>query len=157
MYISRGIRGIRSQFRSLYHLVLISGFLLGHVALCQTLTVRVEGIHGKHGRLRVGIWNSPVGFPSVSPLRSVWVDCSVIGGDTDTVVFHDLPKGEYAVAAMHDENGNGKLDTNVFGKPKEGWAVSNNVSHRMRAPTYDEAKFQLSSSGDAVLSLSLIY
>jgi uncharacterized protein (DUF2141 family) len=34
--------------------------------------------------------------------------------------FHIKP-GKYAIAVIHDENCNGKLDTNMFGIPKEGY------------------------------------
>ena len=36
------------------------------------------------------------------------------------LVARDLPPGRYAVNAFHDENDNGKLDTNLVGIPSEG-------------------------------------
>ena len=49
--------------------------------------------------------------------------------DTVQVTFEELPTGRYAVAVIHDENGNGELDTRTFPfpKPTEGLAVSNNT------------------------------
>ena len=38
-----------------------------------------------------------------------------------------LPKGNYAIAAFHDENSNKKLDRNFAGLPKEKYGFSNNV------------------------------
>jgi uncharacterized protein (DUF2141 family) len=35
--------------------------------------------------------------------------------------FSDIKPGKYAIAVIHDENCNGKLDTNMFGIPKEGY------------------------------------
>jgi uncharacterized protein (DUF2141 family) len=35
-------------------------------------------------------------------------------------VFADLAAGTYAVAVLHYENGNGTMDTNFLGIPKEG-------------------------------------
>ena len=35
--------------------------------------------------------------------------------------FEDIPAGTYAIAAIHDENRNGKLDMNWLGVPKEGY------------------------------------
>ena len=53
-------------------------------------------------------------------------------------VFHikDLPIGEYAVRAFHDENNNGKLDKGMFGQPIEGWGVSNDARGFMSAPPF---------------------
>lgn len=58
------------------------------------------------------------------------------------LVFADLPPGRYAVTAMHDENGNGKLDTNLIGMPLEGYGFSNNPQV-MRKPTFEEAAFDI--------------
>jgi len=35
--------------------------------------------------------------------------------------------GKYAVSVFHDENSNGKLDTNFLGIPREGVGASNNA------------------------------
>ncbi len=48
----------------------------------------------------------------------------------------DLPIGEYAVRAFHDENNNGKLDKGIFGQPVEGWGVSNDARGFMSAPPF---------------------
>jgi uncharacterized protein (DUF2141 family) len=34
--------------------------------------------------------------------------------------FPDVKEGTYAIAVFHDENSNGKLDTNFMGMPSEG-------------------------------------
>ena len=49
----------------------------------------------------------------------------------------------------HDENGNGKLDTNVMGMPLEGYGFSNNPQV-MRKPTWDEARFTVADSDVAI-------
>jgi len=41
--------------------------------------------------------------------------------------FEDIPPGTYALVVIHDENMNGKLDTNWVGIPKEGYGFSNDV------------------------------
>ena len=54
-----------------------------------------------------------------------------------------LLHGEYAIAVFVDLNGNGKMDKNFFGIPKEQYGFSNNVMGRMSAPTFDQAKFTI--------------
>jgi uncharacterized protein (DUF2141 family) len=39
--------------------------------------------------------------------------------------FEGIPSGTYALVVLHDENMNGKLDTNWLGVPKEGYGFSN--------------------------------
>ncbi|MBC7919789.1 MAG: DUF2141 domain-containing protein, partial [Ferruginibacter sp.] len=52
-----------------------------------------------------------------------------------------------AVALMHDENDNHRLDTRWTGIPKEGYGVSNNVQATLRPPRYADAKFRLGKPG----------
>jgi len=54
-----------------------------------------------------------------------------------TVVFHDLPVGQYAVSVFQDGNDNGRLDTNIFGIPRERFGFSNGV----RRPNFHASLF----------------
>lgn len=65
------------------------------------------------------------------------------------LVFADLTPGHYALRLMHDENGNGKLDSNLVGMPTEGYGFSNNP-RVMRPARFDEAKFEVGADGTAV-------
>ena len=56
--------------------------------------------------------------------------------------FSGLSPGEYSLLLIHDENGNGKLDT-MMGIPKEGFGFSRNPSLRMGPPRYDDVHFGL--------------
>jgi uncharacterized protein (DUF2141 family) len=62
------------------------------------------------------------------------------------VIFKDIPKGEYAVSFVHDENDNKKMDTNFIGIPKEDFGCSNNATGVMGPPKYEDAKFQLTKN-----------
>lgn len=70
-----------------------------------------------------------------------------------TFVFRDVAPGRYAVMVSHDENGNGRLDTNLIGMPVEGYGFSNNP-RVMRKPTFDEAAFEV-GQGDVALVIEL--
>ena len=59
--------------------------------------------------------------------------------------FADLPSGDYAIALVHDENGNGRLDTR-FGLPIEGVAFSRNPRLIFGPPRFAAARFAV---GDA--------
>ena len=63
--------------------------------------------------------------------------------------FEDLPPGTYAVQVMHDENDNGKLDSNFLGIPSEGYGFSNNP-RVMRRATFEEARFELPAAGSDI-------
>ena len=59
---------------------------------------------------------------------------------TATAVWAHLPPGNYAIAAIHDENGNAKLDRNMFGIPREGFGFANNPHVSLSAPSYSKAQ-----------------
>jgi uncharacterized protein (DUF2141 family) len=61
---------------------------------------------------------------------------------TATCVFKDVAPGKYAVSVMHDEDRDGDLKTNMVGRPKEWWGVSNNApAERFGPPKYEAATF----------------
>lgn len=72
-----------------------------------------------------------------------------------TFIFKNLPTGEYAVRAFHDQNNNGILDKGVFGQPIEGWGVSNDARGFMSAPPIK--KMLVRVSGDTQTSFRMDY
>ena len=64
-----------------------------------------------------------------------------------------LPAGTYAISLFQDENGNGKLDTAVFGIPTEKYGFSNDAQGVMGLPSYDKCSFTF--SGDTTLVIHL--
>jgi uncharacterized protein (DUF2141 family) len=61
--------------------------------------------------------------------------------------FGGLAPGSYVVAVIHDENGNGKLDT-ILAIPREGFGFSRNPKIRMGPPRFDEVRFQINSGAN---------
>ncbi|CAM1366794.1 DUF2141 domain-containing protein [Tenacibaculum xiamenense] len=57
-----------------------------------------------------------------------------------TVVFENIPSGEYAVICYHDKNSNEKMDFEANGMPMEDYGATNNVMN-FGPPRYDDAKF----------------
>jgi uncharacterized protein (DUF2141 family) len=121
-----------------------------------TLTVRVVNVRSANGVARIALFRSAEGFPGAAS-KALRTQTAKIDPQTLTAqaIFSGIPQGTYAVMVFHDENGNGKLDKNLVGIPKEGYGASNNPAKKMRAPTFDEAKFSLSS--DQSVEVKLIY
>lgn len=122
-----------------------------------TLTVRVTGARNAKGKIGVTLFQEAQGFPDDASKamrqQSAEIDPKTMSAD---VTFKDLPQGTFAIAVLHDENGNGKMDKNFVGIPKEGYGASNNPKKKRRAPTFDEAKFSLNSSKQSI-EITLIY
>jgi len=108
------------------------------------LTVTVSDIRVQTGQLKIAVIGSAEGWEGKA--KPAAVDAAPAAGTQATFRFADLPPGAYAVQVMHDENDNGKLDTNFVGMPIEGYGFSNNPPV-MRKPTWDEARFELTADG----------
>jgi uncharacterized protein (DUF2141 family) len=119
------------------------------------LRIEVRDLRDADGSLRVSVFSKPDGFlkdDSKACARGV-----LRATDDAHIVEFRLPPGTYAVAILHDENNNGRLDTNFFGIPSEGYGVSNNPKPRFRAPKFKEAIFTLPEAGTtATVSLQYV-
>jgi uncharacterized protein (DUF2141 family) len=62
-------------------------------------------------------------------------------------------KGKYAINVIHDKNNNNKLDTNVFGIPKEGWGCSNNARGTLGAPKFKDKLVDITTSKTITINL----
>lgn len=120
-------------------------------AFAGELTVDLHGIRAQTGLLKVAVVDSQDAWDGkAAPVQG---DGAPPRGESATFVFKDLKPGMYAVMITHDENGNGKLDTNVVGMPLEGYGFSNNPQV-MRKPTWDEARFEIGNA-DLVIDVAL--
>ena len=103
------------------------------------ITVTVSGLRNDRGDVLLSLFRSKEGFPedASKAFRTFRASSSTKGVKA---TWAKVPYGTYAVAALHDENRNKKLDRGWFGIPKEGTGASNNPTPKRRAPRFDEAK-----------------
>jgi len=66
----------------------------------------------------------------------------------------DLPGGEYALVVYHDENGNGRLDKNFIGIPREPLGFSNQYRPQ-GPPTFSRAAFRLEADETRAINVTL--
>ncbi|HVJ09740.1 MAG TPA: DUF2141 domain-containing protein [Acidisarcina sp.] len=104
---------------------------------CQ-LVIHVDKIRNEKGALGATIFRSPDGWPENTD-KAFRHGPYPIMGSTGTATFADMPPGDYAVAVIHDENGNRKMDRNIFGWPLEGFGFANNPKVLLKAPPFQEA------------------
>lgn len=129
-------------------LILIIAFIFSGISTTNAqeetfnLTVNISGLKSDKGTLMVAIYDKKENFLN----KRFKGDMVKITDKKSVVIFKNLPKGEYAVSFIHDENDNKKMDTNFLGIPKEDYGCSNNATGFMGPPKYDDAKFQLSEN-----------
>ena len=117
------------------------------------LTVNVSGLKNNNGKVIIAVSDSKENYETkgAEPFRRI---VSTITNLRAEVVFKYLPLGEYAIKVSHDENGNGELDTNFLGIPKEDYAFSNNAGGWFGPPNYKKAKFKFSKNMAIKITIS---
>lgn len=115
------------------------------------LEVEITQIRSRDGQLLVAVHASAEGWDGkIAPTA---VRRLTPSGDSAVLHFEGLAPGSYAVQVMHDQNGNGRLDSNFLGRPIEGYGYSNNPQV-MRKATFDEARVDV-GEGDTRIQLRL--
>ncbi len=109
------------------------------------LSVDVSNLRSHKGMVRVCLTADPANFPAcIDDAQAV---TRSISATSDSLRFDGLPRGEYAIAVIHDENGNKKLDT-FAGIPREGFGFSRNPPVTFGPPRFAAARFTLASDAD---------
>lgn len=108
------------------------------------LSVDVANLRSHKGFVRVCLTADPQNFPAcIDDAQAV---TRSIPASATSIRFDGLAHGDYAVAVIHDENGNRKLDT-FAGIPREGFGFSRNPPVTFGPPRFSAARFTL--TGDA--------
>jgi uncharacterized protein (DUF2141 family) len=119
-----------------------------------SLRLEVSALRNTKGMLACRLFSDAAGFPDGEGLRTVRV---AITGSQGSCVFDDVTPGTWAVAVIHDENGNGRLDKNFLGIPSEGYGVSNNRTYAASSPKWEESRFTVAPREPVVLRVTLRY
>lgn len=125
-----------------FSLMLATLFFSSNMIKMSTLTINFEIEKYNSGKIYVAIYNSSESFLK-KPVKGTIV---TVKNGKASVIIEDLEAGEYAVSSFYDKNGNGKLDTNFLGIPKEPTAMSNNAKATFGPPKYKDAKFILNTN-----------
>lgn len=121
-----------------------------------TIEVVVKPLRNTQGGLGCQLFASADGFPMKGE-RAREAVMAPIAQPQSRCRFTGLPPGFYAVVVVHDENGNQKLDVNLFGLPTEGYGASNNRTYAMSAPRWEESRIELAAGETRELSVNLRY
>ncbi len=110
-----------------------------------TLLILITGLDDYKGQLLVALYKSSDEFPGETPDKG-WG--TVIRKNEELIRFDHVPYGRYAIAVIHDQNNDGKLNKNFVGIPVEGYGFSNNAMGKCGPPTFTDASFIFSRNYD---------
>ncbi len=128
----------------------IATICLASPAAPGDVQLRILGLRNTGGDVRAAVCNEGEFLASRCALRGT------AAASAGAIVIKDVPPGQYAVQAFHDENGNGLLDRTSLGRPAEGMAFSRDAPMRFGPPKYRDAVVQVPPEG-GILSITMRY
>jgi uncharacterized protein (DUF2141 family) len=128
---------------------------LGKPPQDSQIHVEIVGLRNDNGQVLCDLFSSASDFPRKRD-KAVAHGSSAITNRHAVCEFLGAAPGTYAVSVFHDENSNGKLDTNFMGIPQEGVGASNDARGHLGPPKFDAASFHF-LGGRLELKISVKY
>jgi uncharacterized protein (DUF2141 family) len=129
--------------------VLLVSLLAAGTAQAATLTVVIDNIRSEVGRMNIAVYDNKKDWLGDNTTTAQTLIVKEVMVDGVITTSFELEPGEYAVSVHHDDNDNGKMDTNFIGIPKEPAGFSNDYVP-MGPPRYKKAAFTLGEDGAEV-------
>jgi uncharacterized protein (DUF2141 family) len=108
-----------------------------------TLTIEINDLRNNTGKIMLQVFDEKE--------KVIDQQMSDIDNKRVTISVKNLKPGKYAVRFYHDENLNQVMETNMVGKPTEGYGFSNNVKGRFGMPPFEKWLFDLNEDKKIVL------
>ncbi len=119
-------------------------------------SITITNLRNNKGHVLVSVYKDGIGYPD-EPKKAVRIAKLSIADNVTSVSFNGLLSGNYAIAILHDENDDSKMNKNFFGLPKEGYGFSNNVMGAFGPPPFSKASVQYNSNEKKNISISVRY
>ena len=127
---------------SLVRLTLVDADVVaGQSSSCPGIHVTILNIRNSIGTVDCALFDSPNGFAREVLHSAMRLMVMKVPKNEARCDFEGIPSGTYALVILHDENMNGKIDTNWLGVPKEGYGFSNDAKAAFRVPSFSDASF----------------
>lgn len=123
-------------------------------ALSASIDLAITGLRSEKGNVLVCLSTNPEYFPDCTKDKKAR-KLKISAGDAETVKIAGVKPGTYAVALIHDENANGKMDLRLF-LPREGFGFSRNPKIGMGPPKFKSAQFTVGTD-DAQYAVRMKY
>jgi uncharacterized protein (DUF2141 family) len=135
------MRIVRAAFVLVSVLFISTPLLAGDAPLTGNLNMVFTGFKSDKGMARIEVMDSEQAYTNEA--KAMCLIKSRIKDKKVEITLKGLPYGKYAIAVFHDLNGNGVLDKNLMGIPKEAYGSSNNIRGKFGPPDYSKIGFDL--------------
>lgn len=120
-------------------------------AAALDVRITVQGIRSDKGRIAALAFSNNIGFPDQVHKAVARARVDARSGRV-TLTLKNVPAGTVAVAVVHDEDANGRLNRNLVGIPLEGVGLSGKPVAK-RPPTFNDAVLDLKASRNLEITL----
>lgn len=120
------------------------------------IRLTITNLRNDRGFVLISLYKDGTGYPDDAD-KAYKKDKVAIYNKRAVIIFPDAPAGSYAVAILHDENNDQKMNKNGLGLPKEGYGFSNNVVGAFGPPSYRRSSFQHAAGGLTEISIKARY
>ncbi|GAB5486596.1 MAG: hypothetical protein Pars2KO_01660 [Parasphingorhabdus sp.] len=123
-------------------------------AVAASINVSISNLRSTKGDVLVCLSTNPKYFPDCRKdvkARKI----KVAAANAQSVKIDGVKPGTYAIALIHDENANGKMDLRLF-LPREGFGFSRNPKIGMGPPKFKSAQFTMGAE-DAQYAVKMKY
>ncbi|MET0247473.1 MAG: DUF2141 domain-containing protein [Sphingomonas sp.] len=118
-----------------------------------TLDVEIIQLRSTKGVLRFCLTTDAKAFPDCKSGKGI---AKTVPATSTHVRFEGLAHDTYALAVIHDENNNGKLDT-FMGMPREGFGFSRNPGIGFGPPRFTSASFEVVAATNVQQQVKIRY
>jgi uncharacterized protein (DUF2141 family) len=123
-------------------------------AFAAELAVTVKGVRSDKGAIMAQLLKAD---PAKGTATQAAATMQAAKTGTVELLFGNLQPGDYAVMIFHDENGNGKMDSNLIGIPTEGYGFSNEAKGSFGPPKFSAMKVTISTDGRVTTIAPMTY
>jgi uncharacterized protein (DUF2141 family) len=109
--------------------------------VAASVDLAITGLRSDKGDVLVCLSTNPDYFPDCTKDKKAR-KLKIAAAKAETIKITGVKPGTYAVALIHDENANGKMDLRLF-LPREGFGFSRNPKIGMGPPKFKSAQFTL--------------
>lgn len=118
---------------------LFCSFSFNEKRMDSGINIHISNLKNQTSSIRIAVYRASDNFPDEKKFYRAFV-YNYSGSGSINYTISGLEEGEYAFAFFQDLNNNGKLNTNIFGYPKEPFCFSNNIKPLIKAPSFNECK-----------------
>lgn len=146
---------MRNRSRAFGALIVVATLpaLAGAVQPSTDVSASINGLRSTRGQILACLTMRPDAFPNCQ--NDPAAKRLVVPATAPTLDFGKVAEGRYAIALIHDENANGKLDKRLM-IPREGFGFSHDAPVVMGPPRFDSAAFAVGRAGEH-LSIKMRY